>query len=67
MNEIRDLLLAGSAIYTKALFEITVVRRFDCGKPTHIYKKRDFDGDNSMGKGRNVHGGCIMQLVVYYN
>ena len=38
MNEIRMIL------------NITFVRRFDCGKPTHIYKKPDFSNDDSMGK-----------------
>ena len=53
MNEIGDGLLAGECDYTKALFEITFVRRLDCGKPTHIYKKPDFSNDDSMGK-RNI-------------
>jgi|HubBroStandDraft_6_1064221.scaffolds.fasta_scaffold112433_2 hypothetical protein len=28
----------------------TLVRRLDCGKPAHIYKKRDFSNDDSMEK-----------------
>jgi hypothetical protein len=48
MNEIRDGLLAVECDYTKALFEITFACRLDCGKPTHIYKKRDFSVYDSM-------------------
>ena len=62
MNEIGMDYSRGSAIYTKALFAITFVRRFDCGKPAHIYKKPDFSNDDSMGKKRML---CIMQLVVF--
>jgi hypothetical protein len=49
MNEIGDGLLAGQCDYTKALIEITFVRRVDCGTPTHIYKKPDFSNRDSMG------------------
>jgi hypothetical protein len=52
MNEIGDGLLAGWCDYTKALFEITFVRRFDCEKPTAIYKKPDFGDEDSMGNER---------------
>ena len=43
--------------YTKAPFEITFVCRFTRRKPTHIYKKRDFSDDTSMGIRKNFFEG----------
>jgi hypothetical protein len=46
-------MLAVQCDHTKAPLEITFVCRFARRKPTHIYKKRDFSDDTSMGIRKN--------------
>jgi hypothetical protein len=51
MNAVRAGLLACSATYTeKHSLKSPFARSFDWGKPTHIYKKRDFGNEDSTGK-----------------
>jgi len=64
ITEIEDGLLAVQCGYTKGLPEITLVCRFVCGKPTHIYKKPEFSGNNAM---RNEIIDLVLQLVLYSN
>ena len=52
MNEIRVGLLAGLVRFTRKYhLQSHSFADFDCGKPTHIYKKPDFSSYDSMEKG----------------
>lgn len=52
MNEIRYGLLARQCDSHESIIGNRAIGRLNCGKSTHIYKKRDFSLHNSMGKGR---------------
>ncbi len=54
----------GSAIPRKDYWQATLVGRFDCGEPAHIYQKPDFSNDDSM---ENEDSASSMQPVVYNN
>ena len=63
-------MIAVQCDYTKARFEITFVCRFTRRKRAHIYKKRNFSDDTSMGIRKNlflITIRYVMQLVVNSN